>query len=71
MLPEPASYDGEWTSYDFSLTQKGTNLLYSASWTIKDRLAPPEAFDDLDKLSKAISRFETEEVVLSRKGVSP
>jgi hypothetical protein len=70
-LPEPASYDGKWTSYEFSLTHKGTSLLYRATWSVKDRLAPPEAFDDLDRLSKAISRFETEEVVLVGKGVAP
>jgi transglutaminase-like putative cysteine protease len=70
-LPEPASYDGEWTSYDVKAELKGTSLQYAATWKVKDRLAPPEAFGDLEKLAKAIEEMGTAEVVLVGKGVKP
>lgn len=70
-FPEPETYDGQWVSYDFKVEQKGASIRYQATWKVKDRLAPPEAFEDLDKLSKTIERFETAEVVLVAKGVKP
>jgi hypothetical protein len=70
-LPEPEKHDGEWTSYDFEVEQKGASISYRATWKVKDRLAPVEAFEDLDKLAKAIERFSSEEVVLAGKGVKP
>lgn len=63
-LPDPLTYEGEWTSYDFEMSRKGSNLVYDARWTVKSRMAPPESFEDLDRLSKALDKVGQTEVIL-------
>jgi hypothetical protein len=70
-LPGNESYDGKWTSYDVQVEHKGASVHLSAAWKVKERVAPPEAFPDLERLAKAIGKLETAEVVLASKGVKP
>jgi hypothetical protein len=70
-LPATESHDGTLTAYDFKVEQKGAAIQYSATWKVKDRVAQPESFAELDGLVKAIERHQTTEVVLVGKGVKP